>query len=134
MDDKDPETGEGALPAGEDEPLGRLHLLDPPAALPEEGLQPGNLLRGRPFRRDDPFRGEIREALRSVRRGAAAELPPGRGKAVQGTGDQVDGQQDEQEDEPGGVVNVEELEGLKDGENGGLQAVRKRPPPLPAGE
>jgi len=39
VDDKDPETGEGAFPAGKDETPGCLHLLDPPAALPEEGLQ-----------------------------------------------------------------------------------------------
>ena len=119
--DKDPEAGKGPLPTGEDEPQGRLHLFDPSAALQEEGLQPGNLLCGRPVRCDDPLRGEIREALRSVRRSYSAKLPPSRGKAVQGTGDQVDGQQEEQQDEPGGFVDVEVLEGLKNGQECGMQ-------------
>ena len=84
MDDKDPETGKRPLSSGENESLRCLYPSDQSAALPEEGLQAGGLLRGRPVRRDDPFRGEIREALRSVLRRFSAELPPGCGKTVQG--------------------------------------------------
>jgi len=115
MDDLHAEMGKGTLVGIEKDPFSPIPAFHGAGDLLEQRRQSVRRFRPGPLRGDDPIGGEIGEPLHLLRVALRPEAPPGPGKAVERTDDEVYGQKRHEGHEPEGVKNIKGLDLLQEG-------------------
>jgi len=126
VNDVDAKARKGSLFTGKAYPTIRLRSCRPSAQFSQAGLEPLRRFQGGQSGIALQLRRKRSNVVRPIGREAAAHLAPGGREAFQRAGNQIDGQQQQQQDEPYRVVDIEKLERLKDCPQCGMEPAGER--------